>query len=154
MAERFDIQSIIKHPLYNGKGPRNDLAIVFTKKKIQFNERKQKIALADNGDGRPKRAKFSAWGHEDNKHQASEVLRESDLDVLEVFDCARPEFFNNSHVQRRLKEGSIFCAAAVVRVFDRNLYLDNLKASLFMFIFRLLTLVMVILDLPLSVPTN
>ena len=114
MTEPFDIQSIIKHPLYAGYGPKHDLAIVFTKKEIQFNERKQKIVLADNKDGRPRRAKFSAWGFEDTKHQPSDELRESDLDVLKVFDCT--QYFNNSKIQDRLNEGNIFCAASVVSI--------------------------------------
>ena len=92
------------------------MAIVFTEKEIQFNERKQKIALAEGGDSRPKRAKFSAWGYENDKNQASDVLKESDLDVLEVFDCARPEYFGDSRIRSRLIEGSIFCAASAVRL--------------------------------------
>ena len=115
-AETFNISSIIKHPLYNGYGPRNDLAMVFTSVEIQFNERKQKIALAEDGESRPKRAKFSAWGVENNKNQASDVLKESDLDVLEVFDCARPEYFGDSRIRSRLIEGIIFCAASAVRL--------------------------------------
>ena len=114
MTEPFDIQSIIKHPLYAGYGPKHDLAIIFTKKEIQFNERKQKIALADDKDGRPTRAKFSAWGVEDTKHQPSDVLREADLDLLEVFECT--QYFNNSKIQDRLNEGNIFCAASVVSI--------------------------------------
>mgnify|MGYP001498822767 CR=1 FL=1 len=90
------------------------MAIVFTEKEIQFNERKQKIALAEDGESRPKRAKFSAWGYENDKNQASDVLKESYLDVLEVFNCAR--HFNNSRIRSRLGEGSIFCAASAVRL--------------------------------------
>ena len=96
------------------------MAIVFTEKEIQFNERKQKIALAEDGESRPKRAKFSAWGYKDKKHQASDVLRESDLKVLEVSECVRPEYFNNSRIRSRLNEGSIFCAAEVVSFYDRK----------------------------------
>ena len=113
-AETFDIQSIIKHPLYTGYGPKHDLAIVFTKKEIQFNERKQTIALADDKDGRPRKAKFSAWRVEDTKHQPSDVLREADLDLLEVFECT--QYFNNSKIQDRLNEGNIFCTASVVSI--------------------------------------
>ena len=41
----YEISSIIKHPKYNrpGKGARNDLALVFTKTKIEFNARTNKI---------------------------------------------------------------------------------------------------------------
>ena len=120
------------------------MAIVFTEKEIQFNKRKQKIALAEDGESRPKRAKFSAWGVENDKNQASDVLKESHLDVLEVFNCAR--HFNNSRIRSRLREGSIFCAASAVRlvVVKKYLYSYFLTNS-----FRLLTLVVVILGLPL-----
>lgn len=115
-AETFNISSIIKHPLYNGYGPRNDLAMVFTSVEIQFNERKQKVALAQQIE--LKEAKFSAWGYEDGQHQASDVLRESDLDVFDGKFCKQPQFFNNTKTQKRLAEGNIFCAAAIVRFFS------------------------------------
>ena len=113
LAETFDISSIIKHPLYNGRGPRNDLAIVFTADKIRFNDRKQKVALAQQIDS--KEAKFSGWGFENDKNYATDVLRESDWGVYDEEWC--PKFFNNTSIQNRLREGNIFCAATVVRYF-------------------------------------
>ena len=121
-VKNYDISTIIKHPGYQGLGPQNDLAIVFTKTEIEFNAATNRIALPFIGD--PIRApnmnysaKFTGYGYFDNTTTTSDALREADFIIYTGSYCGRL-FGNYPKIKNHLVNTSILiCAGAAVRFF-------------------------------------
>ena len=85
----YEISHILKHPGYRGVGPKNDLAILFTKITIDFNARTNAIALPSMND--PIRdlntnypARFTGYGWFDDTLTVSNALREAFKQVIET----------------------------------------------------------------------
>ena len=119
-AETYEIRAIIKHPQYQGKGPKNDLAIVFTKEKIEFNERTDKISMLDSPNlafqaNANFSAKFSAWGYYNQSKRPSDNLRKADFIMFSEPYCN--PLFKNSNIKDRLNERNIFCAGTDVSIY-------------------------------------
>ena len=121
-VKNYDISTIIKHPGYQGVGPQNDLAIVFTKTEIEVNAATNRVALPSIGD--PIRApnmnysaKFTGYGYFDNTTTTSDALREADFIIYTGSYCGRL-FGNYPKIKNHLVNTSILiCAGAAVRFF-------------------------------------
>ena len=118
LAETYKILTILKHPGYGGSGPKNDLAIVFTDRKIEFNEKVNSVNLpsATNPviDGNTNQsAKFSGWGWFDGSRVASEALRATNFTIFTRDYCEQQ--FNHCKVKNHLENTRImFCAGTDV----------------------------------------
>ena len=123
-AKTYEIKAIIKHQDYQGRGPKNDLAIVFTKDKIKFNERTDKISMLDSPNlafqaNSNVTAKFSAWGYFDQNRNPSDNLREADFTMFSESYCN--PLFSNPKIKDRLNERNILCAGTDVSIFQKIL---------------------------------
>ena len=94
-----------------GWGPQYDLAIVYTTRKIQFNERIKPICIPTRPyDEANKYAnnevKFTGWGYYDAVNDFSNDLRETIFKILPESEC-----FSNALYQKRIRyKDIIFCA--------------------------------------------
>ena len=119
-AKTYEIRAIIKHPGYKGKGPKNDLAVVFTQEKIEFNEKTDKISILDSvnlafqADANFS-AKFSGWGYLNGHPIPSDNLREAEFTIFSKSYCM-PLFFAPK-IKDRLNETNILCAGTDVSIF-------------------------------------
>ena len=117
-AETYDILTIIKHPEYHRRRSRNDLAIVFTDREIEFNVKVNFIDLpsATNpvlDSSANQCAKFSGWGSFNESMIASEALRATDFNIFTAEYCEQ-QFLNNN-IKNHLKNTRIiFCAGTDV----------------------------------------
>ena len=135
----YEISSIIKHPDYRGYGARDDLAMVYTKSRINFNARTNLIGTffiklqlgyffifnlyflalppMDNPIMQPNTnysAKFVGYGYYDDSLTASEALREADFTIFEGSYCE--PLFSHTQIKRHLLNTSILmCAGTDVR---------------------------------------
>ena len=88
----YEIEKTVAHPNYMGWGPQYDLAIVYTKTKIQFNDRIKPICIPTKPyDEANKYAndevKFAGWGYYDAVNDFSNDLREAAFKVLPQSQC-------------------------------------------------------------------
>lgn len=118
-AKTYEIRAIIKHPGYQGFGARNDLAIVFTKEKIEFNQRTDKLAMLDSVNlsfqaNSNQSAKFSAWGYFNQRPIPSDHLREAKFTMFSESYCI--PLFSNQKIKDRLNETNILCAGTDVSI--------------------------------------
>ena len=117
-AETYEILTILKHPGYGGSGPKNDLAIVFTDREIEFNLTVNSINLpsAINPviDGSTNQsAKFSGWGWFNGSNIVSEALRATNFTIFTGEYCEQQ--FNNPKIRNHLENTTImFCAGTDV----------------------------------------
>ena len=124
-AETYDILTIVKHPEYRqggrrnrGIGPKNDLAIVFTDREIEFNMKVNSIDLpsASNPviDGSTNQtAKFSGWGWFNGSKIASEALRATNFTIFTGEYCEQQFVINK--IKNHLENTTImFCAGTDV----------------------------------------
>ena len=118
LVETYEILTILKHPGYGGHGPKNDLAIVFTDRVIEFNVKVNFIDLpsATNPviDGSANQcAKFSGWGFFNGSMIASEALRATDFNIFTGEYCE--QHFLNNNIKNHLENTRIiFCAGTDV----------------------------------------
>ena len=119
-AKTYEIRAIIKHPGYKGKGPKNDLAVVFTQEKIEFNEKTDKISILDSvnlafqADANFS-AKFSGWGYLNGNPTPSDNLREAEFTMFSKSYCM--PLFSAPKIKDRLNETNILCAGTDVSIF-------------------------------------
>ena len=129
LAETYDVLAIIKHPEYRGQGPKNDLAIVFTKQKIHFNANTAKIPLLISANQAFKKgsintpSKFSAWGYFDQSKIPSDNLREADFTMFPDVYC-KP-LYPNQRIKNRLNEENILCAGTEVSTMSKYIQIDK-----------------------------
>ena len=112
----YEISSIVKHPGYRGRGPKNDLAIVFTKSPIEFNARTSPIALpaidAPIQDPNTNHSvRFTGYGYFDDTLIVSDALRETDFTIFPKSYCQAQ--FNYSQIQEHLVNTTIIMCAGV-----------------------------------------
>ena len=118
-VKTYEISTIIKHPGYQGFGPKNDLAIVFTKTEIEFNIVTNSIALPSIHD--PIRvpntnysAKFTGYGYFDNTSTASDALREADFTIYTGTYCE--PLYDHPRIKNHLVNTTIvMCVGTDVR---------------------------------------
>ena len=113
----YDIKKIVLHQDYMGWGPQYDLAIVYTTRKIQYNERIKPICIPTRPfDEANKYAnnevKFTGWGYYDAVNDFSNDLREATFKVLPESQC-----FSSALYEPRIKyKDIIFCAGHEVNI--------------------------------------
>ena len=117
-AETYDILTIVKHPEYIRLRSRNDLAIVFTDREIEFNVKVNSIDLPtvinpviDGSTNQT--AKFSGWGWFDGSKIVSEALRATNFTIFTGKYCKQQ--FANRNIRNNLENTKIiFCAGTDV----------------------------------------
>ena len=124
----YEISSILKHPGYAGRGPKNDLAIVFTKTPIDFNAWTNPIALPSIND--PIRdlntnysADFTGYGYFDDTLVASSALREAHFTIFTGSYCEAQ--FAYPPIQDHLVNTSILICAGTDVSWTRNPVYDD-----------------------------
>ena len=118
-VKTYEISTIIKHPGYQGRGGKNDLAIVFTKTEIDFNITTKSIALPSIDD--PIRApntnysaKFTGYGYFDTTATTSDALREADFTIYTGTYCE--SLYGHRKIKNHLVNTTIMmCAGTAVR---------------------------------------
>ena len=113
-AKTYDILTIVKHPEYIQKRSRNDLAIVFTDREIEFNVKVNSIDLpsATNSvfDGSTNQsAKFSGWGWFNDSKIVSKALRATNFTIFTGEYCEQ-QFVNNK-IRNHLENTKIMLCA-------------------------------------------
>ena len=93
---------------------------MFTKEKIEFNERTDKISMLDSPNlafqaNANFSAKFSAWGYYNKSKRPSDNLRKADFIMFSEPYCN--PLFKNSNIKKRLNERNIFCAGTDVSIY-------------------------------------
>ena len=94
----YEIEKIIPHYSYQGWGPQYDLAMVYTKSKITFNDRIKPVCLPTMHYNEPDRyaneeVKFAGWGYYQNVPVTSDDLREARFKVLSKEECFSPALY-------------------------------------------------------------
>ena len=117
LAKTYEVKAIIKHDAYNGFGPRNDLAIVFTSTKIEFNSNIQKITLPESANDVQDKyanlyAKIMGWGLVDQNYRPSDSLQVANFKVFPTNHCI-PRFAHQP-IKERLREMNLFCSGSEV----------------------------------------
>ena len=102
MAQTYTINTILRHPLYRGRGVFYDVALIHTIEEIQFNQRTKPIctttvpgaALDVEQDDQ---VQVAGWGYVDDSlnKTASDTLQETTLQVLNRSECQSKSGFNN-----------------------------------------------------------
>ena len=118
-VKTYEISTIIKHPGYRGFGPKNDLAIVFTKTEIEVNDATEPIALPYIGDpirapNMNYQAKFTGYGYFDNTSTTSAALREADFTIYTGTYCE--PLYDHPRIKNHLVNTTIvMCVGTDVR---------------------------------------
>ena len=117
LVKTYEVKAIIKHDAYNGRGPRNDIAIVFTSTKIEFNSNTQKISLPESANDVQDKyanlyAKIMGWGMIDQKRSPSDSLQVANFKVFPTNHCV-PKF-QNQPIKDRFREMNLFCSGSEV----------------------------------------
>ena len=149
LVKTYEVKAIIKHDLYNGYGPRNDLAIVFTSTKIEFNSNIQKITLSQSANDVQDKyanlyAKVMGWGMIDQNISPSDSLQAANFKVFPTSHCV-PKF-ENQPVKERLREMNIFCSGSEVSFLSFGTYFERRLNLPYFYRINLLGPVPVILD--------
>ena len=110
-ANTYEIEKIVPHHSYEGLGPQFDLAMVYTKSKITFNDRIKPICLPTIHYNEADRyandeVKFSGWGYFDAVSDFSNDLREATFKILPESEC----FSTDLYQRRRRFKDVFFCA--------------------------------------------
>ena len=119
----YEIEKIVPHPESNGRAPQYDLAIVYTKTKIQFNDRIKPICIPTKPYDEANRyandeVKFSGWGFFNSSRVFSNDLREAAFKVLSQSQC-----FSDPLYKPRIEyKDVIFCAGNEVICIDNQNY--------------------------------
>ena len=118
LAKTYEVKAIIKHDSYLGKGPRNDLAIVYTTSKIEFNANIQKITLPTSAsDVKDKYAneyaEIMGWGWTDYQKPTDYLQVSNNFKVFSANECEQK--FKIVPIKKRLNETNIFCSGSEVR---------------------------------------
>ena len=119
LAKTYEINTVIGHPKYLGRGPKHDLAIVFTKEPIEFNARVKPVCIPTVFDNAPDKysgedVKFAGYGFYDSMSPFSNFLREARFRVLSQSNCLNQNLYH----RRRNAKDLFFCAGHVVSAFE------------------------------------
>ena len=115
LAATYDILTVIGHPEYKGKGAKHDIALIYTKETIQFNQRTKPICLATQAYDLPDRyanqdVKFAGFGYYDGSETTSDDLRAANFKIFSESTClARSLYY-----RRRKAKNVFFCAGNIV----------------------------------------
>ena len=119
LAKTYEINTVIGHPKYIGRGPKHDLAIVFTKEPIMFNPRIKPVCIPTVFDNTPDKytgenVKLAGYGFYDSTSPFSDYLREASFQVMSETNCLNRNLY---HKRRKIKD-LFFCAGHVVGFFS------------------------------------
>ena len=114
LVAMYEISSIIKHPGYRGYGARNDLAIVYTEREIEYNGKTNPILLPSIDNPLREQntnysAKFTGYGYFDHTLIASDALREADFTIFTGSYCE--PLFGHRQVKNHLVNTSMLMCA-------------------------------------------
>ena len=115
LAKTYDILTVIGHPEYEGRGAKHDIALIYTKETIQFNQRIKPICMATQAYDLPDRyagqnVKFAGFGYYDGSETTSDDLRAANFKILSESTClARSLYY-----RRRKAKNVFFCAGNLV----------------------------------------
>ena len=128
LAKTYEVKAIIKHDAYNGRGPRNDIAIVFTSTKIEFNSKTQNVNLPESANDVQDKyanlyAKIMGWGLVDQNYRPSDSLQVADFKIFPTNHCV-PKF-KNRPIKERLRERNLFCSGSEVCFINFSTLADN-----------------------------
>ena len=118
MAKTYDILTIIGHPRYAGRGTKHDLALIYTKEPIQFNQRTKPICITTQSYDLPDRyadqpAKFAGFGYFGfGTASQSDDLREANFKIFSQSNC-----LSRSLYPRFKAKNVFFCAGNLVSCF-------------------------------------
>ena len=131
----YEIEKIVPHHSYEGWGPQFDLAMVYLKSKITFNDRIKPICLPTMHYEEANRyandtVKFSGWGYFDDVSDFSNDLREATFKVLPESECLSTELYQR---RKRFKD-VFFCAGSEVsfKTFIQKPEYHNLRIVFFL----------------------
>ena len=115
LAKTYDILTVIGHPEYKGYGVKHDIALIYTKKAIQFNQRTKPICMATQAYDLPDRyanqdVKFAGFGYYDSSDTTSDDLRAANFKIFNESTCLAQSLF---HIRKRAKS-VFFCAGNMV----------------------------------------
>ena len=130
----YEIEKIIPHYNYQGWGPQYDLAIVYTKTKIRFNDQIKPICLPTKPYNEPDRyaneeVKFAGWGYYDNVHSFSNDLRKATFKVLSKEECFSDDLYGIRKKYRDLwycAGNEVSCKLKCI-MFGKVTYIDTKK---------------------------
>ena len=115
-VKTYEISSVVKHPGYKGWGFKNDLAIAFTKTKIDFNARIGKILIPEtktdvtNGT----EALFSAWMQKDYMTYDEVVFKTGYIEIFSNDYCVS----RYGH-EKYFKHMQTLCAGSPVSLIEK-----------------------------------
>ena len=115
LAKTYEINTVIGHPKYLGRGPKHDLAIVYTKEPIVFNPRTKPVCIPTAFDNTSDKytgedVKLAGYGFYDSVSPSSDYLREASFKVLSQTSCLNRNLYPRT---RNIKD-LFFCAGHVV----------------------------------------
>ena len=115
LAKTYDILTVIGHPEYEGRGAKHDIALIYTKETIQFNQRTKPICMATQAYDLPDRyadqdVKFAGFGYYDSSETTSDDLRAANFKILSESTClARSLYYKRSKAKN-----VFYCAGNIV----------------------------------------
>ena len=132
MAETYDILTVIGHPEYKGRGPNHDIALIYTKKTIQFNQRTKPICMTTQAYDLPDRyadqdVKFAGFGYYDGTETRSDDLRAANFKILSQSTCLAQSLY----YRRSKDKNTFFCAGNLVSSKSFVLFCNFLKIFFF-----------------------
>ena len=101
MAQTYSINTILRHPLYRGRGVFHDVALIHTIEEIQFNQQTKPICMTivpgAQDVEQDDQVQVAGWGYVDDSlnKTASDTLQETTLQVLNRSECQSKSGFNN-----------------------------------------------------------
>ena len=125
-AKTYEISSVVKHPGYKGWGFKNDLAIAFTKTKIDFNARIGKISIPETKIDvtNPTEALFSAWMYKDDA-QVEIVFKTGYMKMFSKNYCL-PKFFRGPEPEIFSKVMPGLCAGTPVSLIVKIVFFQKI----------------------------
>ena len=115
LAKTYDILTVIGHPEYKGYGAKHDIALIYTKKTIQFNQRTKPICMTTQAYDLPNRyagrdVKFAGFGYYDGSETASDDLRAANFKIFNESTCLAQSLY----YRRKGAKSVFFCAGNMV----------------------------------------
>ena len=125
-VKTYELSSVVKHPGYRGRGPKNDLAIAFTKTKIDFNARIGKISIPETKIDvtNPTEALFSAWMYKDDA-QVEIVFKTGYMKMFSKNYCL-PKFFRGPEPEIFSKVMPGLCAGTPVSLIVKIVFFQKI----------------------------
>lgn len=101
----MNVKAIYIHPNYDAQSHQSDLALIYLKTKVTFNDRVRPICLGTFTDLKPgKICSVAGWGSSSNPHITSRTLLHRDIPLVSKEQC------NSDSAHRGHVDSSMLCA--------------------------------------------